>query len=388
MWSSSCGCTPSPTDSAPCGSKSTSSTRRPYSASAAPRLIVEVVLPTPPFWLHIATTRAGPWWSAARAPGSAGRPAGAADVVVGSARHGATSPAGRRPRRTRRAACAVSSSGWSDRAGRRARAAGGRTVSACAAALTLCLTSTSSRRADALSAGDRGAGPKAGDPRLGARSRRCKPARAGWHARSRRSAAGARMRRRVDLAQRVHGDQRVDLRRRHRRVAEQLLDDADVGAAVEQVGREASAAACAARPPRVSPARSAAARSTCQALCRDSRPPRALRNSAGLPGPRARGPAAHGPGRRRRRRGRRPTGTSRCLPPLPRSSTAPRVEVEVVDVEPDGLGDPGAGAVQHLEQRAVAQRRAAVAGVAAASSSRSTSSTGIAFGSRVGGAAA
>ena len=50
---------PSPTDSAPCGSKSTSSTRRPSSASAAPRLIVEVVLPTPPFWLHSAMMRAG-----------------------------------------------------------------------------------------------------------------------------------------------------------------------------------------------------------------------------------------------------------------------------------------------------------------------------------------
>src|SRR5258708_10978326 len=39
---------------------STSSTRRPYSARAAPRLIVDVVFPTPPFWLHIATTLAGP----------------------------------------------------------------------------------------------------------------------------------------------------------------------------------------------------------------------------------------------------------------------------------------------------------------------------------------
>ena len=51
---------PRPTDSDPCGSKSTSSTRRPCAASAAPRLIVVVVLPTPPFWLHTATTRAGP----------------------------------------------------------------------------------------------------------------------------------------------------------------------------------------------------------------------------------------------------------------------------------------------------------------------------------------
>ena len=53
-----CGLSPRPTDSEPCGSKSTSSTLRPYSASDAPRLIVVVVLPTPPFWLHIEMIRA------------------------------------------------------------------------------------------------------------------------------------------------------------------------------------------------------------------------------------------------------------------------------------------------------------------------------------------
>jgi len=52
---------PNPAESAPCGSKSTNSTRRPHSARAAPRLMVDVVLPTPPFWLHMASTRAGPW---------------------------------------------------------------------------------------------------------------------------------------------------------------------------------------------------------------------------------------------------------------------------------------------------------------------------------------
>src|SRR5919112_3879595 len=55
-----CGLTPSPTEQAPCGSKSTSRTLRPYSASAAPRLMVVVVLPTPPFWLARAMIRAGP----------------------------------------------------------------------------------------------------------------------------------------------------------------------------------------------------------------------------------------------------------------------------------------------------------------------------------------
>jgi hypothetical protein len=39
---------------------------RPYSASAAPRLMVVVVLPTPPFWLHMAMTRAGPWEASGR----------------------------------------------------------------------------------------------------------------------------------------------------------------------------------------------------------------------------------------------------------------------------------------------------------------------------------
>src|SRR4051812_31084560 len=73
-----CGLRPSPTESEPCGSKSTSSTLRPYSASEAPRLIVVVVLPTPPFWLHIDTTRARP--RALTGPGSGrsgiGRPVG------------------------------------------------------------------------------------------------------------------------------------------------------------------------------------------------------------------------------------------------------------------------------------------------------------------------
>src|ERR1700730_13852391 len=50
------GFSPSPTESAPCGSKSTRSTFAPSAASAAPRLIVDVVLPTPPFWLTTATT--------------------------------------------------------------------------------------------------------------------------------------------------------------------------------------------------------------------------------------------------------------------------------------------------------------------------------------------
>src|SRR5690606_40507468 len=47
-------------------------TRRPYSASAAPRLIVVVVLPTPPFWLQTATIRAGPCSSRGSGSGKTG----------------------------------------------------------------------------------------------------------------------------------------------------------------------------------------------------------------------------------------------------------------------------------------------------------------------------
>src|SRR3954453_6605168 len=67
-----CGLTPRPTEQAPCGSKSTSSTLRPYSASAAPRLMVVVVLPTPPFWLVIETPGAGPCCVNDRGCGKAG----------------------------------------------------------------------------------------------------------------------------------------------------------------------------------------------------------------------------------------------------------------------------------------------------------------------------
>ena len=49
--------TPSPVLALPCGSRSMISTRSPTAASAVPRLIAVVVLPTPPFWLASARTR-------------------------------------------------------------------------------------------------------------------------------------------------------------------------------------------------------------------------------------------------------------------------------------------------------------------------------------------
>src|SRR5680860_595617 len=53
-----------------------------------------------------------------------------------------------------------------------------------------------------------------------------------------RSSEGARVRGRVHLTQAVHGDQGVHLGRGHRSVSEQLLYDANVGAAVEEMRGE------------------------------------------------------------------------------------------------------------------------------------------------------
>src|ERR1700757_4236648 len=48
---------PSPVEALPCGSESISSTRSPTAASAVPRFMAVVVLPTPPFWLATTSTR-------------------------------------------------------------------------------------------------------------------------------------------------------------------------------------------------------------------------------------------------------------------------------------------------------------------------------------------
>jgi hypothetical protein len=51
----------------------------------------------------------------------------------------------------------------------------------------------------------------------------------------RASAQSARMRRRIYLAQLVHGHQRVDLCRAHRCVSEQFLNHPHIGASIEQM---------------------------------------------------------------------------------------------------------------------------------------------------------
>ena len=110
---------------------------------------------------------------------------------------------------------------------------------------------------------------------------------------------------------------------------------------------------------RVTPARSAALTSTDHADCRESRPPRALRNSAGVALCRVDdqlGPAADQVGVDRLPR----VGADRHDPLLAALAAQQHGAVdgvEVVDVEADRLGDPRAGAVEQLEQRPVAQRQ-------------------------------
>ena len=165
----------------------------------------------------------------------------------------------------------------------------------------------------------------------------------------------------VDLAQRCDRDQRVDLRRRHRGVPEQLLHDPDVGPALEQVGRERVPQGVR-RDVAAQAGPLGAARSTDQALCRESRLPRVLRNTAGVPRPRGREhrPPAHQPGLQGLP-GVRAERHERSLLPLPSSRDHPVARPsEVVEVEADGLADAGPGGVEHLEQRAVAQRRRGV----------------------------
>ena len=110
----------------------------------------------------------------------------------------------------------------------------------------------------------------------------------------------------------------------------------------------------------VFPERTAASRSTPHAPCRVSRPPRALRNTAGRRPPDGGGregrTPAHQVGVERADR----VAADRDVALLAALAAEPdrrvgRQVVEVVDVEAGHLGDPRPGPVEELEQRAVAQ---------------------------------
>src|SRR3954451_3275668 len=217
--------TPRPTDSAPCGSRSTSSTLRPCSTSAAPRLMVDVVLPTPPFWLHMAMIRAGPWCVIGFGSGSLRcRALAGSTRLVGMPI--STSPAGAPPRGSATAEAAASA----------------RVDIVCASSLVLGGPMTGSGLGGRTCATGGGKPPTRSptsflgstrDDRDHLAEGTCRQVPGTLSSAQRAGVAGG-----VHLTQPFDGDQRVDLRRRHRRVAQQLLDDADVGAAVEQVSGE------------------------------------------------------------------------------------------------------------------------------------------------------
>src|SRR3954465_11685323 len=216
---------PRPTDNAPWGSRSISRTRRPYSVSAAPRLMVDVVLPTPPFWLHIAMTRAGPCSVRGFGSGSGG--------CRGRARAcpGAAPPSG--PLSCGRATAEAAS----------ARVAMGLVASTSSPIPVHPDAVSRPARSGDEDATKRGQTSEAGTPDHmstwrsvttpvtaqaesvpdGAKRPPCQV-----------SGQGPRVAGRVDLPQAVDGDQRVHLRRRHRGVAEEFLHHSHVGPAVEQ----------------------------------------------------------------------------------------------------------------------------------------------------------
>src|SRR3954471_5664276 len=222
---------PRPTDSAPCGSRSISRTRRPYSVSAAPRLMVEVVLPTPPFWLHIAMIWAGPCSVMGRGSGS-----GRCRALAGSCWRDTAPISG--PLSCGRATAEAAS----------ARVAMGLVAStSCPIPVVPDAVSRPARSGCEEDAREWGRSSQGGTPGVMSTWRpltttvtaQAEPGTDPANdLAARLSAARARVTCRIDLAEPVDGDQRVDLRRRHRRVPEQFLDHADVGPAVEQVGRE------------------------------------------------------------------------------------------------------------------------------------------------------
>ncbi len=147
--------------------------------------------------------------------------------------------------------------------------------------------------------------------------------------------------------------QRIDLRGRHARVAEQLLHDADVGTALQQMGGE--------RVPKRVRAHLLLDPSRGRVLLEDAGAPlageppaaqvqehRRTRPSRGDLRPNPREVRAH-------RVTRVPADRDVAfLAPLPEDAHAPLLEVDVVHVEPDELRDPKAAGVERLEDGPVA----------------------------------
>ena len=146
----------------------------------------------------------------------------------------------------------------------------------------------------------------------------------------------------VDAPKAARVDVAVDLRRRERRVPEQLLDDAEVGAALEEVRRERVPQAVrvaeeAAHGARVEPA---SADREEEGVVRAARERRAARLQVA----------------RDVERGLLAQRHDAFLAALSSYVYELAVEIDVSEVEPDRLGASQPGRVEELEERAVAER--------------------------------
>ena len=178
------------------------------------------------------------------------------------------------------------------------------------------------------------------------------------------SRAGARVRGEVLLAHVAAVHVRVDLRRRDVGVAEHLLERAQVGARPRAGASRTSAAACAGAGR--DPARAPYVRTSRWTACRVRRPPRRLTGTAPR-GP-ARPPRLFGAQERpsvRQVLGEGALGRARdrarpapCRP-CRRRAAAPRSAPSRPTSRPTSSLDPQPAAVQHLEDRAVAEARPA-----------------------------
>ena len=170
------------------------------------------------------------------------------------------------------------------------------------------------------------------------------------------------MRRRVDLAEPVHRDQGVDLRGGDRRVAQQFLDDPDVGPAVQQVRGErvpqrvrryvgsgvqpGADGGGVQHAPGTLPGQPAASR--VQEHGRADRPALGRRRESR--------PGAH----QVRLEGAHRVAAHRDHPLLAALAGQPHdrvlIQPEFVDVKPGRLRDPGPGPVEELQQRPVPEQ--------------------------------
>ena len=163
-----------------------------------------------------------------------------------------------------------------------------------------------------------------------------------------RPGSRARVRAVVDAAEAPRVDVAVDLRRRERRMAEKLLDRAQVGAALQEVRRVRMAEAWGWGKSR-------------RSVLVSSRRPRAERKSASH-APRASAGRPSRSQRPSRQAASSPTGTRRSFPPLPRTWTCSRSRSTSPRSSPTASAERSPQAIDELDEGGVPQGERVVPG--------------------------